>query len=225
MSQFTGTPNLQQRLDNQSDAYKAIAKAIASNLRVSMPGIIQSFDSVRQTVNVDVAIYDRIQPYLPANIPTYSPQTGDVKIPTLIDVPLLFPRGGGFSLTVPVAAGDECLVVFADMCINEWFDAGGFTNIQQVLRRHNLSDGFAILAPTSKPKALQSYSTSAIEIRTDAGDVKVSVQAGKAAVTATEIDLNGTVNLSGTVAASVGDPTFSLPIKINGVTYKLMLQT
>lgn len=229
---FVGTPSLQQRLDNSPDPFKAVYKSVMSRLRVAMPGIINSFDSIKQTVNVDIAVYDRIQPYLPSSIPTYSPQTGDIKIPTLLDVPLCIPRGGNFAVTVPVAQGDECLVVFADMCINQWFDNGGYTNVQQVLRRHDLSDAFAILAPTSQPKKLMAYQSSAMEMRTVAGDVKISVQndtvqieaPNKITIAGNEIDLDGLVNLSGTVSPSVGNPTLSLPIQINGVTYKLMLQ-
>jgi hypothetical protein len=221
---FVGTPSLQQRLDNSADAYKAIAKAVMNRLRVAMPGIINSFDSVRQTVNVDIAVYDRIQPNLSAGIPTYSPQTGDVKIPTLLDVPLCIPRAGNFADTIPVVQGDECLVVFADMCINQWFDNGGFNNVQQVIRRHNLSDAFAILAPTSQPKKLADYSTTAREIRTLDGTQKISVQNDKIAIQGTEIDLQGLLHLTGTVSPSTGEPTLSLPITINGVSYKLMLQ-
>ena len=33
---------------------------------------------------------------------------------------MVFPGGGGFALTFPVAAGDECLVVFASRCIDDY---------------------------------------------------------------------------------------------------------
>lgn len=231
---FVGTASLSQRLDNSPDSFKAVSKAVMSRLRVAMPGIINSFDSVRQTVNVDIAVYDRIQPYLPSSIPTYSTQTGDIKIPTLLDVPLCIPRGGNFALTVPVSQGDECLVIFADMCINQWFDNGGYTNVQQVLRRHDLSDAFAVLAPTSQPKKLMAYQSSAMEMRNVAGDVKISVQSdtvqieasNKVAVQANEIDLTGLLNLSGTptpITITSPMPAFALPIEVNGVTYKLLL--
>lgn len=231
---FVGTPSLSQRLDNSPDSFKATSKAVMSRLRVAMPGIIKNFDSIRQTVNVDIAVYDRIQPYLPASIPTYSSTTGDIKIPTLLDVPLCIPRGGNFALTIPVSAGDECLVIFADMCINQWFDNGGYTNVQQVLRRHDLSDAFAILAPTSQPKKLMAYQSSALEMRTVAGDVKVSVQndtvqiqaPNKIAIQGNEIDLTGLLNLSGTatpITITSGMPAFTLPVEVNGVTYKLVL--
>lgn len=46
-------------------------------------------------------------------------------LPILPDVPVVFPGGGGFALTFPVAAGDECLVVFASRCIDAWWQSGG----------------------------------------------------------------------------------------------------
>lgn len=218
------TPTLTSRLGNPTDHLTALQKAIMSNLRVAMPGVIASFDSVKQTASVDVTIYDRVMPGLPGGISTYSPVTGDVKIPTLLDVPVVIPQGGGFALTIPIKIGDECLVVFSDMCINEWFDAGGINNVQQVLRRHDLSDAICIPGPSSQPNVIMAYQTSALEMRTKAGDVKVSVQVDKVSITAPEIDLDGPVNFTGVVSAATGPATFYLPIEIGGVPYRMLLQ-
>lgn len=65
----------------------------------------------------------------------------------------MMPRGGGFALTFPVAAGDECLVVFADACIDSWWQSGGVQN-QAEKRRHDLSDGIVIPGLWSQPNKL-----------------------------------------------------------------------
>ncbi|MFW8450019.1 Gp138 family membrane-puncturing spike protein, partial [Klebsiella pneumoniae] len=64
-----------------------------------------------------------------------------VNLPLLVDVPVVFPRGGGCTLTFPVKPGDECLVIFADRCIDFWWQSGG---IQEPVdeRMHDLSDAF-----------------------------------------------------------------------------------
>lgn len=218
MISFIGTPTEAQRLADDNLTFRAIAKAVSSGLRVAMPGIINTFDPNKQTATVDLAVYDRINTGLPNTIPNYNPATGDIKIPTLLDVPIVLPRGGGNSITFPVVAGDECLVIFADFCINTWYDNGNINNVQQRLRRHDLSDGFAILGPWSQPRVLENYSTTQAQFRTDDGSVFVGIDE-------TGVTLEGLLKLSGTPVPSISSPTESLLVKIAGVTYYLKLST
>lgn len=218
MINFIGTPSEAQRLADDNLTFRAIAKAVESGLRVAMPGIIASFDSVKQTVTVDLAVYDRILTGLPSTIPNYNPATGDIKIPTLLDVPIVVPRAGGAALTFPVQAGDECLVIFTDFCINTWYDSGGTNNAQQRLRRHDLSDGFAILGPWSQPRKLANYSTDQTQLRTDDGTVFVGIDT-------TGVTLEGLLKLSGTAIPSSTPSNHSLLVEIAGVPYYLKLST
>lgn len=227
--QFVGTPTLSERLKNPSEVYKVLAKNISSNLRVAMPGVIASFDANKQTVEVDLVIYDRIAVNLPQALANYSPTTGDIKIPTLIDVPIVLPRGGsgavGAALTFPIQPGDECLVIVADMCYNEWFDAGGINNVQQVLRRHDLSDAFAILGPWSQPRALLNYSTTSTQLRTEDGATYLDLDASGPTLSGPTVTLDGLLALTGAGVPSVAFPSISLPVTLNGVTYYLKLSS
>ena len=65
-------------------------------------------------------------------------------LPVLQDVPIVWPSGGGVTLTLPVAAGDECLLVIADRCIDAWWQSGG-VQLPMDSRAHDLSDAFAIV--------------------------------------------------------------------------------
>ena len=47
-------------------------------------------------------------------------------------------------MTFPVAKGDECLVVFAEACIDAWYQTGMVGNAISV-RRHDYSDAFAFV--------------------------------------------------------------------------------
>lgn len=175
---FVSTATEAQRLVNQSSQFRAIAHATAAGLRVAMPGIVASFDATKQTCTVDIAVYDRVK---------LNGVVLDKQIPTLLDVPIVIPRGGGFSLTLPVVPGDECLVVFGDMCIDSWHDAGGKNNVQNRTRRHDLSDAFAILGPWSQPRILENYSTVSAQLRSDDGTSKVNVGPGSVLLTAASI--------------------------------------
>lgn len=71
-------------------------------------------------------------------------------------------------MTFPVKAGDECLVVFADRCIDFWWQSGG---IQEPVddRMHDLSDAFCIVGPQSQARKISGINTSATQLRSDDG--------------------------------------------------------
>lgn len=169
------------------ETYRVIQDVVSTNLRVCLPGVVQSFDAQTQTVTVQLAVQERIVG------PNLNFRWAD--IPLLLDVPIVVPRAGGFSLTLPVQPGDECLVVFADACVDGWYENGGVHNTQPDKRRHDLSDGFAILGPWSQPRVLPNYDTSAAQLRSDDGTVCVSVSADGISLTAPP----GTITANGNV--------------------------
>ena len=106
---------------------ESFRREIFSSLHVAMPGIIRSYDPATATAEVQPALRRRTS-------------AGDlVTAPVLSGVPVFLPS----SEFVP-AAGDHCLLIFCDFCIDGWFDTG-----QPVLppspRMHDLSDAFAIV--------------------------------------------------------------------------------
>lgn len=177
---FVGTLSEVERLKNESDVFRAHARNIASNLRVALPGVVVSFNADAQTVEVDLAIQDRV---------ILNGNAQYMQIPRLLDVPVVFPRAGGFTLTMPVQKGDECLVVFADMCINAWWangavespDGGYIGQQHERPRRHSFSDGFAIIGAWSQPRKLSGYSTSSVQLRSD--DASTLIEVGSSEVT------------------------------------------
>lgn len=153
-------------LQNEDEFYRQILDNFSASLRVSTPGIITRFDPEEQTVTVQPVLRERI-----------SDLNGNYKwepLPLLLDVPICLPRGGGFVTTFPIKEGDECLVVFADMCIDAWFSNGGVQN-QIDRRRHDLSDAFAILGTWSQPNRISNYSTDSMQLRTEDGTQMIDI--------------------------------------------------
>lgn len=147
---------ISERINSPEEFYRRMLDNFSNNLRVSIPAIIQEFDPVTQTVTVQPAIRERI---MGDNL---EPEW--VELPMFLDVPVVLPRAGGFVLTMPIQKGDECLVVFSDMCIDAWFSNGGVQN-QMEKRRHDLSDAFAIIGAWSQPNKIPSYSTTDAQLR------------------------------------------------------------
>ena len=126
--------------------------------------------------------------------------------PVIQDIPVVFPRGGGCTLTFPVKAGDECLVIFSDRCIDFWWQNGETQNTSRT-RSHSFSDAFVIPGPQSQAQKISGISTSAAQLRTDDGAAFVEVAAGGAiTITSSQITLNGPVQVNGTIT-STGDQT------------------
>ncbi|WP_288074683.1 phage baseplate assembly protein V [Pseudomonas sp.] len=150
--------------------------AAQSKLWTSLPGIIQSFDPDAMTVTVQPAVRALVRGEAGAQVAT--------DLPLLLDCPAQFPAGGGCTLTFPVQAGDECLVVFASRCIDAWWQSGGIQN-QAELRMHDLSDGFALLGFRSQPRVISGVSTTAAQLRSDDGEAFVELNPTSHAVTAT----------------------------------------
>ncbi|CRL45415.1 hypothetical protein SGGMMB4_03116 [Sodalis glossinidius str. 'morsitans'] len=111
------TISVSERAGDKQALLEVLRHTILSQLRVALPGIIQSFDAE--------AITCTVQPAIKGVISDAQGRAQSVALPLLVDVPVIFPRGGGVTLTFPVAVGDECLVVFADRCIDFWWQNGG----------------------------------------------------------------------------------------------------
>jgi len=173
---------LGERIDSFEELLKRHSDKIKNDIRVAIPGIIQSFDPVEQTVSV--------QPVLRERIRDSQGNMEFIQLPILLDVPIVLPRAGGYILTMPVSAGDECLVIFGDMCIDAWWSNGDIQN-QIEKRRHDLSDGFAVLGTWSQPKRVQNYSTDSVQLRTEDGTSSISLKSGEIKLVANSVKING----------------------------------
>ena len=139
---------------------------LQSRMWTAIPGIVQSFDPVAMTCEVQPAIQGKRRD-----------EDGSIQLvnmPMLLDCPVFFPHAGGCSLTFPVKAGDECLVVFSARAIDLWWQSGGVQPPVEV-RMHDLSDGFALVGVYSQPNVIPSVSTSAVQLRSDEGQAYVEI--------------------------------------------------
>jgi phage baseplate assembly protein gpV len=190
------TLSLIERLLPPGGDLNALARELAGWFHVASPAIVQSFNvnGGAPTVTVKCALLETIQ---------FSGVQGNVDPGIIADVPVAFYRGGGCSVTLPIAVGDECLLVFADGCIDAWFQSGG----QQSRidgRRHSLSDAIAVFGLTSTPRALTNYSTIAMQLRSDDGTTVIEVGASEITIKANTITVQGQqVNVTGSTNVAI----------------------
>lgn len=195
LSQTIGEENTQRRL---------FADALKSNLRVAMPGIITAFDAASCTATVQPAIREVL-----------ADENGNavhITLPELLDVPVVMPHAGSYSITLPVTAGDECLVIFADMCIDAWWQSGDVQN-QMEQRRHDLSDAFAILGPWSQQKKPAAYATDKMTISSRGCSVELKdnvIELHGPVIVKDDMEIKGDLYMHGSVV-DVDEPEEVLP--------------
>lgn len=176
---------IEERVQDNINKYQLDRDKMFRELRVAIPGIIQSVNYEAQTVEVQCAIREKM---------IMNRNVGHIDIPILLDVPFFYPTGGGYMVTMPVNVGDECLVVFADMYIDAWWQSGGVQN-QVERRRHDLSDGFAIIGFHSQPKRISGYSGNSVQIRTESGGNFIELQGGTVNIVA-DVNISGNLTVS-----------------------------
>jgi hypothetical protein len=196
--------DFRQRYEDVQETLRTTLDGRQVDIWTALPGIIQSFDPVALTVTVQPAIQAL---YTGADL-----SQKFVNLPILPDVPVVFPRGGKYTLTFPITVGDECLVVFSSRCIDNWWDQGGVQS-QYELRMHDLSDGFALVGPFSQKTKITNISTNTTQLRSNDGTVSIDVDAtGKITLTApTQVTINspltvceGDLHVTGAIVAGAG---------------------
>ncbi|WP_333986128.1 Gp138 family membrane-puncturing spike protein [Burkholderia orbicola] len=173
-----------ERTDDELEALKHAIGARLTEVWTALPGTVESFDPVAMTVTVQLGTKDSIRN-----------EDGTVStspFPLLTDCPVVWQGGGGVTATFPIAAGDECLVVFASRCIDAWWQSGGVQE-QAEPRTHSLADGFALVGVRSRPRALAGVSATSAQLRSDDG--------------VTFVDLNPTAGTLKLVAPTLIDLT------------------
>lgn len=205
--------SLKSQIGGSQQVLDAISDKVLSSLRAATTGIIQSFDANEVTCVV--------QPSIQGAGSDSGGAVSSLSLPLLVDVPVVFQRGGGCTLTFPIEPGDECLIIFADRCIDFWWQSGG---VQEPVsnRMHSLSDAFVIVGAQSQAKKISGISTTAAQLRTDDGEAFVEVAAGHnitvttpgkltasaqggTEITSPSIVLNGNVTINGNLSQGMGD--------------------
>lgn len=156
-----------ERVDDPVEAQRVALDGRQAEIWTALPGIVNSFDPAAMTVTV--------QPSIKGQVQDESGQSTPIDLPLLVDVPVTFPCGGGFTLTHPIKKGDECLVVFASRCIDGWWQDGGVSGTPDE-RMHDLSDGIAIVGPRSQANKLDpAVDADNVQLRTDDGKAHITM--------------------------------------------------
>lgn len=189
----------QQTINSQSQINQNNAADIMFRIRCAIPAIIQSYDPGTNTVEAQPAIRERLVE-----------EDGSIRylnLPLLINVPVVFPSSGSASITFPIGKGDECLIIFSDLAIDNFWTSGSVQNPVEV-RRHDLSDGIAIPCSLSVVRARgagngMNIQGSKVTIKSDKGYVEVAPTTVKVIQGDTTITVDGTSTVLSAAGTSI----------------------
>lgn len=143
----------QPRNPSLRDLLDLYQKQILLNFNCHHIATIQSFDKEKQTVQVTINykhtyfIFEpKTQQYLP-NLIDY---------PIIADCPLIVIGGGTARITFPISKGDQCILLFNDRDIDNWF-SGSTTSPNSTPRLHALSDCVALIGPNNLNTVIENY--------------------------------------------------------------------
>ena len=178
----------------QSAQWRELLRGALADTRCACPGFLtDDLNSNEQTVTVQLAIQERVRvvPQATSATTTSGPPPKVLQwwdVPPIVHVPIMTPRGGGYSITLPLKKGDEGMVIFCDACIDNWW-ANGQTNSpvaantgassgsqrQNEVRRHYVHDCGFYPGLWSQKNLLTVYSIDSLQIRSDDGTTVIDV--------------------------------------------------
>lgn len=125
-------------MTRRAEMIRAAIDNALSEMRVALPARVESVDTAAQTVDV--------RPMLLQRSVNDDGEVTTEQLPVLPTVPVSWPRGGGFFVSMPLTVGDTGLVVFCDWSIDQWRSRGGSSPADPLdIRAHSIAS--AVFVP------------------------------------------------------------------------------
>ncbi len=188
------------------EALQALKSDVFKNLYCHVPGRIQSFDGTKRTAVIQLLFATQL------------PDGTIVNYPVVVDCPVFTYQGGGAYIQMPIAAGDSCLVAFADRNIDAWFKNGSGPAVpfdqlgSQPGRMHDLSDGMAFVGFSSMSDVIPAFQAGKMVIGFSGGEMVIG--SGEATL---QNGTGGQVTISAANLIKIANATTTLLTLLNGL--------
>jgi len=148
------------------DVVNKAAEKERLDIHTALPGRVVKFNANQNTVTVESMITQILT------------DGNNLALPPLVDVPVQFPRGGGFVVTFPISDGDEGLIVFNERCIDGWW-ANGDKSAPMDARLHDYSDAVFIPGISSLKNIIPNVFMDGVSMQTVDGGTYIRLTNGK----------------------------------------------
>ena len=159
------------RTPTQAEVILAAVRSGLAEVHTAIPAEVRRYDAAKRLCDAAPLIRS-----------SYTDETGAIVVealPVVPNVPIVFPGGGGFSLTFPIEVGDVVLLVFSEASLDKWLSQGGTVDPLDE-RRHALADAIAIpgLRPFAGKKAATPANAEAPGLAREESGIGVFVTTG-----------------------------------------------
>lgn len=199
--------DIRQRIDDPEENLRAAIEQHMGRMWTSAMGRIVSYDADKQTASIQLTVKSFVK--------DENGKRKAVDIPILQDVPVQFPGSGGQTMTFPVAAGDEVMVIFLSRASDAQQQSGGDQNPTDA-SVNSLSHPRAMLGFKSDPRKLSNVSTTATELRSDDGMTKISLSGAGGVGVATDKSVTVSAAAGVTMSGGAGNINFTGNLIVTG---------
>ncbi|CAH9012813.1 baseplate spike [Vibrio phage F35 g1] len=133
-------------------------RELTKELGTSITGHILTFDTKTQLAQVQIGIFA-----LDTNGNKISPAP-------IIECPVEFSGGGGWSFEHELNPNDEGLIIFSQRCLDAWIQTGGMAE-NPIARFHDKQDACFIPGVRSKKNAIKDFQNNGIRLRNEDASV------------------------------------------------------
>lgn len=185
------------RSSKMSRAFRLSFDGLMSGINTSLPGRVMTFDASTQLAEVQAGIM-------------MVTDDGDLAMPPIISVPVVFSGGNEYLIEHQIDPGDEGIIIFSQRCIDAWVDQGGDAT-QSVVRHFDLTDAMFIPGLRSQAKKIADFKNDGVRIRNKDGSQHVWLKGdGTIDINASTLAVTGSVTVTGSLTADTVDATTGL---------------
>ncbi|CAH9016607.1 putative baseplate assembly protein [Vibrio phage 120E34-1] len=133
-------------------------RELSKELGTSIAGHVLAFDTATQLAQVQVGIF------------AVDAKGKKIKPDPIIECPVEFSGGGGWSFEHELNPNDEGLIIFSQRCLDAWIQTGGMAE-NPIARFHDKQDACFIPGVRSKKNAIKDFQNNGIRLRNEDASV------------------------------------------------------
>lgn len=169
------TPELENVLDQAIEYY-------LQDLHTCMPARVVTYDEKKQMVDV--------QPSIKRVVRHADGSEVSEQLPIIPNVPVVFPRAGGFFISLPIKKDDQVMLHFSHTSLDNWLSGSGGVTDPEDVRCHDITDAIAVPGLYTFSKAINDITGSALRLGKDDGGIQATFTENGTL----EVSLNGQSN-------------------------------
>ncbi|QZI90586.1 hypothetical protein MYOV023v1_p0039 [Vibrio phage 91E28.1a] len=133
-------------------------RELSKELGTSIAGQILAFDTETQLAQVQIGIF------------AVDAKGKKIKPDPIIECPVEFSGGGGWSFEHELNPNDEGLIIFSQRCLDAWIQTGGMAE-NPIARFHDKQDACFVPGIRSKKNAIKDFQNNGIRLRNEDASV------------------------------------------------------